>query len=149
MGVNEVIQIEALRIIARKLPTTKEELLQVDYMTEFRVNQYESVILDTTKHFHKQRMDHLKTVATLRQEKMLEEERNRPAVEPRSSGGRGRRGRGGGRTKRKGGRKKKVSKAGGDSARTGATRGRGASVARRGVGMGSMGMPKSNRFVSS
>ena len=65
----------------------------VDYMPEFRVNQYESVILDTTKHFHKQRMDHLKTVAALRQQQMLEEERNRP-MEARSSGER--KGRGGG-----------------------------------------------------
>merc|ERR1719318_363028 len=141
---------EALKVMAKKLPTTKEELMQVDYMTEFRVNQYESVILDTTKHFHKQRMDHLKTVAALRQEQMLEEERNRP-MEARSSGGR--KGRGGGRTKKKMGRKKK---AGGTTARTGAARGRGGGVARSSVGGsrgrgsigggGSMGAPKSNRF---
>jgi hypothetical protein len=33
MGVNEVIQMEALKIMAKKLPTTTEELMQVDYMS--------------------------------------------------------------------------------------------------------------------
>jgi len=151
MGVNEVIQIDALKIMAKKLPTTKEELMQVEYMTEFRVNQYESVILDITRHFLKQRMDHLKTLATLRQEQMLEEERNRPAVAVRSSGGR--KGRGGGRTKRKVGRKKKVTKAGSSSARKGTFRGRGrgSGAVGRGAtgGSGSMGAPKTNRFGAS
>ena len=35
-NVNEVIQIEALRIISKRLPITREELLQIDYMTLFR-----------------------------------------------------------------------------------------------------------------
>jgi len=152
MGVNEVIQIEALKIMAKKLPISKEELLQVDYMTEFRVNQYESVILDVTKHFHRQKMEHLKTIATLRQEQIMEEERNRPMVESRSSGGR--KGKGGGRIKRKGGRKKGVSKKGAASTKTGTSRGRGRGVATgsRGgkiAGGGSMGIPKINRFGAS
>ena len=90
-------------IFSKKLPTTKEELLQVDYMTEFRVKQYSSVILGTTETYQKMRMEHLKTLAAARQEKILEEERNR-IVEPRST--RGRKGRG--RGKKKVGRKKKA-----------------------------------------
>merc|ERR1719323_2292641 len=98
-NVNEVIQLEALRIISRRLPTTREQLLQIDYMTEFRCNQYESVIFGTTQHYHAIRMEHLKTMAAARQDQLEQEARNkvvessRLSKKSRRSGGR-KRGRG-------------------------------------------------------
>merc|ERR1719188_449408 len=84
-NVNEVIQIEALRIISRRLPTTRDQLLQIDYMTEFRCNQYESVIFGTTGHYHTIRMDHLKTMAAARQDQLEQEARNKVVESSRTS----------------------------------------------------------------
>ena len=54
-------------------------------MTEYRVEQYSSVIFGTTKHYHALRMDFLKSVATARQDQLQEEARSRP-VEPVRAG---------------------------------------------------------------
>ena len=139
-NVQEVIQLEALRTISRRLPTTREQLLQVDYMTEFRCEQYESVILGTTRPYHQIRMEHLKTMAAARQEQLAEEARTKvvPPKKSRRSGG-----------KRKGrGRKKTVasSRGRGKASSRGAaasSRGRGSAVGRgAGSSAGSMGLPK-------
>ena len=112
-------------------------------MTEYRVEQYSSVIFGTTKHYHSQRMDFLKSVASARQEQLQEEARTRP-VEPVRAGGRAKRGGG------KGGGKKRRSKSR-KSAGVGRGRGRGRTVSSGATGssstsirVGSMGMP--NRF---
>ena len=134
-NVNEVIQIKALELISKKLPLTAEQLLQLDYMTEYRVDQYGSVIFGTTKHYHGLRMEYLKSVATARQDQLQEEARAR-ALEPVRPSGRGRRsgGRGRGRGKKK---RTKSSKA------SGVGRGRTVSSATSAGSskVGSMGLP--------
>ena len=159
-NVNEVIQIEALRIISRRLPTTREKLLQIDYMTEFRCDQYESVIFGTTQHYHSLRMEHLKTMAAARQEQLEDEARTRVVETSRR-----RTSRGGGRKKGRGRKKTigssrgrgKASRAKSSTSRRSTssrgTTGRGASSSRGATsssssrGAGSMGMPKfGNRF---
>ena len=114
-------------------------------MTEYRVEQYSSVIFGTTQHYHTLRMDFLKSVASARQEQLQEEARTR-AVEPVRAGGRAKRagGKGKGRGKK---RRSKSSK----STSVGRGRGRGRTVSSRATGssssssrVGSMGMP--NRF---
>ena len=153
-NVNEVIQIEALRIISRRLPTSREQLLQVDYMTEFRCDQYESVIFGTTRPYHEIRMEHLKTMAAARQEQLQEEARTRvvekSAKKSRRSGGK-RKGRGGrkkaGTSSR--GRGRTVSKSTlsrGSTSSSSRGRGRGGASSSVGGG-GSMGLPKfASRF---
>ena len=110
-------------------------------MTEYRVEQYSSVIFGTTKHYHTLRMDFLKSVASARQDQLQEEARSRP-VEPVRAGGRtkraGMKGRGRGKKRRS-----KSSKAAG----VGRGRGRGRTVSSGASGsssstrVGSMGMP--------
>ena len=153
-NVNELIQIEALRIMSRRLPTSREQLLQVDYMTEFRCDQYESVIFGTTRPYHEIRMEHLKTMAAQRQEQLQEEARTRvvekSAKKSRRSGGK-RKGRGGrkkaGTSSR--GRGRTVSKSTPSRGSTSSSsRGRGRGGASSSVGGGgSMGLPKfASRF---
>ena len=112
-------------------------------MTEYRVEQYSSVIFGTTKHYHTLRMDFLKSVASARQEQLQEEARTRP-VEPVRAGGRAKRagGKGRGRGKKRRSKSRKS---------TGVGRGRGRTVSSGATGssssssrVGSMGMP--NRF---
>ena len=112
-------------------------------MTEYRVEQYSSVIFGTTKHYHTLRMDFLKSVASARQEQLQEEARTR-AVEPVRAGGRAKRGGGKGRGKKRRSKSRK-------SAGVGRGRGRGRTVSSGATGssssssrVGSMGMP--NRF---
>ena len=143
-NVNEVIQIEALRIISRRLPTSREQLLQVDYMTEFRCDQYESVIFGTTRPYHTIRMEHLKTMAAARQEQLQEEARTKvvekSAKKSRRSGGK-RKGRGrkkAGTSSR--GRGRTASKATPSRGAASSSRGRGRGGA--GASVGSMGLPK-------
>ena len=110
-------------------------------MTEYRVEQYGSVIFGTTKLYHEQRMEYLKSMATARQDQLQEEARAR-AAEPRSSSVRSRRsgGKGRGRGKK---RKTKTSK----SSAVGRGRGRtvsSGSTSKPGTSsskVGSMGMP--------
>ena len=110
-------------------------------MTEYRVEQYSSVIFGTTKHYHTLRMDFLKSVASARQDQLQEEARSRP-VEPARAGGRTKRAgvKGRGRGKK---RRSKSSKAAG----VGRGRGRGRTVSSGASGsssstrVGSMGMP--------
>ena len=161
-NVNEIIQIEALRIISRRLPTTRDQLLQIDYMTEFRCNQYESVIFGTPGHYNAIRMDHLKTMAAARQDQLEQEARNkvvessRSSKKSRRSGGRKR---GRGRKKTGGssrGRGKTTSKSSSSRGARGASSssatstsaiGRGSTSSR---GIGSMGLPKfGSRFGAS
>jgi len=158
-NVNEVIQIEALRIISKRLPITREELLQIDYMTQFRCEQYESVIFGTTKHYNTIKMEHLKSMTAAHQEQLQEEARNRPVTASRS----GRKSKRGGGKRRGRGRKKAASSTratkkstskSGTSTRGGSVSRRGGSTAgvsrgRGGASSGSMGLPKfggSSRF---
>ena len=114
-------------------------------MTEYRCEQYSSVIFGTTKHYHTLRMDFLKSVASARQEQLQEEARTRP-VEPARAGGRTKRGGGKGRGRGKKRRSKSSKSAGGGRGARG--RGRtvssGASGSSSSARVGSMGMP--NRF---
>ena len=141
-NVNEVIQIKALELISKKLPLTKEQLLQVDYMTEYRVEQYGSVIFGTTKHYHGQRMDYLKSVASARQVQLQEEARVR-AVEPARSSARKGKGRGRGKKRKTKSSKSSAAARGRGRARTVSSGG----ASRVGAGnisskVGSMGLPR-------
>ena len=144
-NVNEVIQIEALRIISRRLPTSREQLLQVDYMTEFRCDQYESVIFGTTRPYHTIRMEHLKTMAAARQEQLQEEARTKvvekSVKKSRRSGGK-RKGRGrkktGTSSRGRGRTASKTTPSRGGSSSSSRGRGRGGA----GASVGSMGLPK-------
>ena len=155
-NVNEVIQIEALRLISRRLPVTREQLLQIDYMTQFRCEQYESVIFGTTRHYHDIRMEHLRSMAAARQEQLQEEARTKVVTSSSAKKGRKSWGRKKGRGKRKTGGSTR-----GRKTKTTSSRGRGASSSSRATasssrggsasssrGAGSMGLPKfgTNRF---
>ena len=58
-GVHEVIPLQCLTEISTNLPITKAALSSVEHMTTHRMNHYQEVILDVTKEFHKQKLDHL------------------------------------------------------------------------------------------
>ena len=111
-------------------------------MTEYRVEQYSSVIFGTTKHYHSLRMEFLKSVASARQEQLQEEARTRP-VEPVRAGRKVKRGGGKGRGRGKK-RRSKSSKSTGVGRGRGRTVSSGATASSSSSRVGSMGMP--NRF---
>ncbi len=52
---------ECFREIAQKLPRTREEMLEIDQMTEARFGNYGEVLMDVCDKFYQKRQEHLKS----------------------------------------------------------------------------------------
>jgi len=111
-GVNEIIPLQALRMISEKLPLDNEALGKIEYMTAYRLSLYGDVILSTCKEFSDQRMDYLASQAQANQI-AREEDEFLPGGADGGNFTSKSRGRGGGRGRRggwkKGGTKRKSS----------------------------------------
>ena len=66
-GVNEIIPLQALKQIAEKLPTSRDTLKGIEYMTEYRLNLYAEVILGVTTEYYERRMEYLTSQAQANQ----------------------------------------------------------------------------------
>jgi len=155
-GVNEVIPIQCLREISKDLPVSTAALARIEHMTEYRVRNYQEVILVVTREFHKQKLEHLASQTLARQ--LEESEDFTPSSQADGWVGKSNK-RGGGATKSsyfggkkawgwKAGNKRKDPSQGGSSpkrrsgSRGGNTNARGGGGNGAGRGGGSMGMPK-------
>jgi len=157
-GVNEVIPLQCLREISRDLPVSAASLARIEHMTDYRVRNYQQVILGVTKEFHKQKLEHLASQTLARQ---MENEDFTPSSQADGWVGKSSKRVGGGGKSAyfnqkkswgwKGGNKRKGASQGGSSPkrRSGGGRGGGSSSARGGGGRGggggggSMGLPRS------